>query len=53
MEERSAGRSRRCNRSTRDVPSAPTPARAARDDFLRDVQGPGAERDREVVCGHG
>ena len=24
-----------------------------RDDLLRDVQGPGAERDREVDCGHG
>ena len=33
--------------------SAPAPARAARDDLPRDVQGLGAQRDREVDCGHG
>jgi len=30
----------------------PASARAARDDLLRDVQGLGAERDREVDCEH-
>jgi len=33
-------------------PSAPAPARAAPDDVLGDVQGPCAERDREVDCAH-
>lgn len=46
------GASRREYRSTRDFPSAPASARAARDDLPRDVQGLGAEWDREVDCGY-
>lgn len=41
-----------CARSTRDFSSAPGPARAVRDDLLRDVQGIGAEWHKEVDCGH-
>jgi len=36
-----------------DVPTAPAPTRAARDDLLRDVPEFSAERDRKVDCGHG